>query len=82
MCGFKLPWHFKEIEELIPTTEVTPAQVAQHLLKSDETDVSLHQFYAHKKRKENEDGKAKKATEKLIELVSEAGQDGQTRDQD
>ncbi|KAK1398790.1 ATP binding protein [Heracleum sosnowskyi] len=86
-CGFKLlatnylgvrdHMLFQEIEELIPTTKVTPAEVAEQLLQSDEADVSLASLlsFLHTKSTETEEGKAKKETDKVIELVSEAAQD-------
>ncbi|KAL3525351.1 hypothetical protein ACH5RR_013723 [Cinchona calisaya] len=53
---------FKEIEELIAITEVTPAEVAEQLLKNDVADVTLKGLvdFLHLKRKENEEAKAKK----------------------
>lgn len=77
-CGFKLlaanylgidDHHelFGEIEELIRTIEVSPAEVAEQLLKSDEPNVSLSGLidFLHVKQKENEEAKAK--AKKLIE---------------
>ncbi|KAL1810157.1 hypothetical protein ACET3Z_027147 [Daucus carota] len=74
---------FREIEELILTTEVTPAEVAEHLLKSDEPDVSLAGLisFVHTKRKENEKAELENATDKVAESVPEAGQDGEKHDQ-
>ncbi|KAM7520170.1 hypothetical protein LguiB_019132 [Lonicera macranthoides] len=71
-CGFKLlaanyldiKAHklFGEIEELIRTTEVTPAEVAEQLLKSDDPDVTLIGLigFLHEKEKEIENAMAKK----------------------
>ncbi|KAH0704259.1 hypothetical protein KY285_018537 [Solanum tuberosum] len=71
-CGFKLLATnylgindhklFKEIEELIDIANVTPAEVAEQLLKEDEVDNSLKGLinFFHKKIKENEEEKAKK----------------------
>lgn len=74
---------FREIEELIGTTEVTPAEVAEQLLKSDEPDVSLASLigFLHTKRAENEEAKAKKATEEVAASVTEAEGDGKKGDQ-
>ncbi|CAI9110828.1 OLC1v1010917C1 [Oldenlandia corymbosa var. corymbosa] len=70
-CGFKIlaanylniKDHilFKEIEALIATTQVTPAEVAEQLLKTDAVDVTLQGLldFLHVKRKENEETKAK-----------------------
>ncbi|KAK1363540.1 Cytochrome BC1 synthesis [Heracleum sosnowskyi] len=92
-CGFKLLANnylgvkdhklFREIEELIRTTEVTPAEVAEQLLKSDEPDVSLASLisFLHTKRKENEEAKAKKATEEVAASVTEAAEDCSKGDQ-
>ncbi|KAL1810164.1 hypothetical protein ACET3Z_027154 [Daucus carota] len=74
---------FREIEELILTTEVTPAEVAEQLLKSDEPDVSLASLisFVHTKKKENEEAKGKKATEEVAALVTEAAKDCEKGDQ-
>ncbi|KAK1363539.1 Protein hyper-sensitivity-related 4 [Heracleum sosnowskyi] len=92
-CGFKLlagnylgvEDHklFGEIEELIQTTEVTPAEVAEQLLKSDDSDVSLASLisFLQIKRKEKEEAEAEKATEKMSESVKKAGEDGQEGNQ-
>ena len=70
-------------EELIRTTEVTPAEVAEQLLKSDEPDVSLTGLisFLHTKRKENEEAKAKKEAEEMAASVAEAMGDGEKGDQ-
>lgn len=59
--GIKSHELFGEIEELVRLTEVTPAEVAEQLLKSDEPDevfCNLIEFLCEK-RKENEEAKAK-----------------------
>ncbi|KAL8118063.1 AAA-ATPase At3g50940-like [Apium graveolens] len=83
-CGFRILANnyldvkdhklFGEIEDLIRTTEVTPAEVAEQLLKSDEPDVSLASLinFLHTKKKENEEAKAKKATEEVAVSVAVA----------
>ncbi|XP_004234549.1 AAA-ATPase At3g50940-like [Solanum lycopersicum] len=70
-CGFKLLANnylgikdhklFKEIEELIDTANVTPAEVAEQLLKEDEAEDSLRGLvnFIHKKIKEKEEAEAK-----------------------
>ncbi|XP_049396128.1 AAA-ATPase At3g50940-like [Solanum stenotomum] len=70
-CGFKLlaanylgiKDHklFKEIEDLIDTANVTPAEVAEQLLKEDEAEDSLKGLinFIHKKIKEKEEAEAK-----------------------
>ncbi|XP_059639709.1 AAA-ATPase At3g50940-like [Cornus florida] len=76
-CGFKLlagnylgiKEHelFGEIEALIQSIEVTPAEVGEQLLKSDEPTATLRgliDFLRHK-RNENEEAKAKKALESV-----------------
>ncbi|KAL1810158.1 hypothetical protein DCAR_0729829 [Daucus carota subsp. sativus] len=93
-CGFRLLASnylgvkdhklFEEIEELIRTIEVTPAEVAEQLLKSDEPDVSLAGLisFLHAKRKENEEAKAKKETEVAASVAeAEAVGDGEKSDQ-
>ncbi|XP_057499279.1 AAA-ATPase At3g50940-like [Actinidia eriantha] len=74
-CGFRLlasnylgiSAHklYGEIEDLIELTEVTPAEVAEQLLKSDEPDDALRGLieFVSEKRKENEETKAKKVIE-------------------
>ncbi|CAN4116780.1 unnamed protein product [Withania somnifera] len=79
-CGFKLLASnylgikdhklFKEIEELIDIANVTPAEVAEQLLKEDEVEDSLKGLinFLHKKIKEKEE-KAKKV--EIAEAVDE-----------
>lgn len=70
-CGFKLlaanylgiKEHklFEEIEELIGKTALTPAEVAEQLMKEDEVDVWLNGLteFLNGKMKEQEEAKAK-----------------------
>ncbi|XP_016502334.1 AAA-ATPase At3g50940-like [Nicotiana tabacum] len=70
-CGFKLlaanylgiKEHklFEETEELIGKTAVTPAEVAEQLMKEDEVDISLNGLieFLNSKMKEQEEAKAK-----------------------
>ncbi|KAK1363541.1 Protein hyper-sensitivity-related 4 [Heracleum sosnowskyi] len=98
-CGFRILANnylevedhklFGEIEELIRTTEVTPAEVAEQLLQSDDPDVSLASLisFLHSKRKNNEEAKNKtkdkKATEEVAESVSqEDDEDDKDNDSD
>lgn len=46
-------WRFEEIEELIKTMNVTPAEVAEELMKSDDADVSLEGLLHFLKTKNN-----------------------------
>ncbi|KAA8531911.1 hypothetical protein F0562_006372 [Nyssa sinensis] len=84
-CGFRLlasnylgikDHHelFGEIEDLIQSTEVTPAEVAEQLLKNDEPDVALWGLidFLHVKRKENEEAKAKKVELESVEKEKES----------
>lgn len=59
--GIKSHELFREIEELVRLTEVTPAEVAEQLLKSDEPDEVLRDLieFLCEKRKENEEAEAK-----------------------
>ncbi|GAB4848540.1 hypothetical protein Ancab_003246 [Ancistrocladus abbreviatus] len=50
---------FREIERLIETTSVTPAQVAEELMRTDNADVALDGVIALLKRKRMEDEEAK-----------------------
>ncbi|KAK4360534.1 hypothetical protein RND71_019486 [Anisodus tanguticus] len=60
---------FKQIEELIETAMVTPAQVAEQLLKEDEIEFSLNGLisFLHVNIKENEDAKSKKVQATQVE---------------
>ncbi|XP_075105612.1 AAA-ATPase At3g50940-like [Nicotiana tabacum] len=60
---------FKIIEELIETAMVTPAEVAEQLLKEDEIEISLNGLinFLHVKIKEKEDAMFKKVEAKLVE---------------
>ncbi|KAL2552830.1 Cytochrome [Forsythia ovata] len=72
-CGFKLlaanyqnikdHFLFEEIENLIKIVKVTPAEVAEQLLKSNDADSALKGLieFIHSKQKENEEGEAKRA---------------------
>ncbi|XP_016489223.1 protein HYPER-SENSITIVITY-RELATED 4 [Nicotiana tabacum] len=82
-CGFKLlasnylgiKEHklFKEIEEIIDIAMVTPAEVAEQLLKEDEIEHSLKGLinFLNVKRKEKEEAKAKKVEITQVESVNE-----------
>ncbi|XP_004234548.1 protein HYPER-SENSITIVITY-RELATED 4-like [Solanum lycopersicum] len=82
-CGFKLLANnylgikdhklFKEIEELIDIANVTPAEVAEQLLKEDEVENSLKGLinFLYKKIKENEEEKARKMEITQLEFVDE-----------
>jgi chaperone BCS1 len=47
---------FEQVEHLLETTEVTPAAVAEELMKDDDADVALSGLVKFLKRKEMEDG--------------------------
>lgn len=58
---------FEEIDELIQSAEVTPASLAEELLKSDDADVALGEvlnFLKQKKLEKEENEVAKKTKEK------------------
>lgn len=71
---------FEQIEESIQTTDVTPAEVAEQLLKHDEPDSNLGGLldFLQQKKKENEEGKAMKEKEAEVadEKKSNAEEDG------
>ncbi|CAI9276514.1 unnamed protein product [Lactuca saligna] len=48
-------WRFREIKELINDTKVTPAEVAEELMKSDNSEVVLEGLVNFLKRKKTED---------------------------
>ncbi|KAM7516213.1 hypothetical protein LguiA_005796 [Lonicera macranthoides] len=89
-CGFKLlaanylnlKDHelFGEIEELIRTTEVTPAEVAEQLMKNDDPDVSLSGLidFLHMKMKEIEEAEIKKVQLESIEKEKESENEEQS----
>ena len=56
---------FAEIEQQISSTEVTPAEVAEELIKSDDPEVSLQGLieFLKLKKKESEEAKVKKEKE-------------------
>ncbi|PON99596.1 Spastin [Trema orientale] len=56
---------FAEIEQQIKSTEVTPAEVAEELIKSDDPEAALRGLieFLKVKKKENEEAKAKKEKE-------------------
>lgn len=93
-CGFRVlaanyldikdHFLFKEIEELIETTEVTPADVAEQLLKSDGADITLKGLidFLHLKRKENEEAKAKKVEVEMKDREEESVQQDETEKQE
>lgn len=60
---------FKEIEQIIETAMVTPAQVAEQLLQEDDVDAALNGLisFLHVKIKEKEDAKSKKAEVTQVE---------------
>lgn len=51
---------FREIEELIPTTEITPAEVAEQLMRGDELETVLMELiqFLKAKKKQNDEQKA------------------------
>ena len=49
---------FKEIEGLLENAEVTPAEIAEELLKSDDNDVALEGLVKFLKQKRLEDAKS------------------------
>ncbi|KAL7144203.1 hypothetical protein ABFS83_08G243400 [Erythranthe nasuta] len=84
-CGFKLlasnylginnHYSFDEIEGSIGIAKVTPAEVAEQLLKNDDIDISLHGLidFIHKKVKENEE--AENGNAKTAELANKQESD-------
>ncbi|KAJ9128791.1 hypothetical protein P3X46_033671 [Hevea brasiliensis] len=72
-CGFKMlasnylgiTYHplFLQVEELIGTTKVTPAEVAEELMKSEEPDIALRGLIVFLERKKIEDEERKKREE-------------------
>ncbi|XP_027076157.2 AAA-ATPase At3g50940 [Coffea arabica] len=75
---------FKEIEELIAATEVTPAEVAEQLLKNDEADVILEGLidFLHAKRKEKEEAETKKVEVEPTEEERNVEEEGEREQKD
>lgn len=77
-CGFRLLASnylgikdhvlFEEIEDLVCTAEVTPAEVAEQLMKSEKPEEALRDVieFMKEKIKENEELKTKKAEQELL----------------
>lgn len=64
---------FKKIEDLLVSAKVTPAQIAEQLLKNDDLDLSLQGLvdFLQSKIMENEEADAKKPREESADLVQE-----------
>uniref|UniRef100_A0A7N2M090 Uncharacterized protein n=1 Tax=Quercus lobata TaxID=97700 RepID=A0A7N2M090_QUELO len=77
--GIKEHALFGEIEEAIGTTQVTPAEVAEQLIKHDEPDIVLRGLieFLKLKRIENEEAKAKKN-----EIADQGGDEEKQSDQE
>nr|GFB65906.1 AAA-ATPase At3g50940-like [Tanacetum cinerariifolium] len=86
LCGFKLlasnylniTQHnlFEEIENLISQVAITPAEVAEQLLKDDDPNIALScliEFF-DVKRKENEEAKAKAEEQIMVARENEKKQ--------
>lgn len=67
--GIKEHILFEEIEELISTTQVTPAEVAEQLMRNDDRELVLNGLieFLKVKRKEDEDAKPRKIHEESTE---------------
>ncbi|KAL8118065.1 AAA-ATPase At3g50940-like [Apium graveolens] len=93
-CGFRILANnyldakdhklFGEIEDLIRTTEVTPAEVAEQLLKSDDPDVSLSSLisFLYTKRKDDEEAKNRAKEKKTTMAVESVAHDAEDEDDD
>ena len=68
--GIKEHFLFGDIEEAIQTTNVTPAEVAEQLLKSNDNEVALRDLidFLARKKIENEEAEAKKKEAESKEL--------------
>ncbi|XP_058179730.1 AAA-ATPase At3g50940-like [Rhododendron vialii] len=81
--GIKSHELYGEIEELIRSTEVTPADVAEQLLKSDEPDEVLRdliEFLTDKRMENEEAAKAKNGVDG--ELLGEKGDESQKQEEE
>lgn len=66
-------WRFKEIEELIESMNVTPAEVAEELMKSDDADVSLGGLLSflsvkRKRMSDHDDGMKDKESDEIDQV--------------
>lgn len=81
--GIKSHALYGEIEELIRSTEVTPAEVAEQLMKSDEPDEVLRdliEFLTDKRIENEEAAKAKNGVDG--ELLGEKGDESQKQEEE
>lgn len=64
---------FKKIEDLLAIAKVTPAEIAEQLLKNDDPNLSLQGLvdFLHSKIKENEEAEAKEPKEESAVLAQE-----------
>lgn len=83
--GIKSHELYGEIEELIQSTEATPADVAEQLLKSDEPDEVLRdliEFLTDKRMENEEAAKAKNGVDGDHELLGEKGDESQKQEEE
>ncbi|CAH1437228.1 unnamed protein product [Lactuca virosa] len=94
-CGFRLlasnylgiTEHglFEQIEDLISKVEITPAEVAEQLLKDDDPDIALEGLidFFDVKKKENEEAKAKaKEEEELAKARENEKEEGEGEEEE
>ncbi|XP_073124404.1 AAA-ATPase At3g50940-like [Henckelia pumila] len=64
---------FKKIEHLVANAKVTPAEIAEQLLKNDDPNLSLQGLvdFIHSKIKENEEAEAKNVKEESADVQQE-----------
>lgn len=83
--GIKSHELYGDIEELIRSTEVTPADVAEQLLKSDEPDEVLRdliEFLTDKRMENEEAAKAKNGVDGDHESLGEKGDESQKQEEE
>ncbi|XVE82573.1 hypothetical protein DITRI_Ditri16bG0016500 [Diplodiscus trichospermus] len=60
-------WLFGDIKELLETTKVTPAQVAEELMKNEDSDIALEGFFSFLKHRKTEESELENEASKKIE---------------
>ncbi|XVF17940.1 hypothetical protein REPUB_Repub10bG0168200 [Reevesia pubescens] len=61
-------WLFKDIDELVEATKVTPAEVAEELMKNEVVDNALEGFFSFLKQKELEHNELEAEASKKVEI--------------
>ena len=81
-ASIKLPWNYRELTVLrywdVYTTKVTPAKVAEHLLKNEEPEIALRGLIEFLEGKKRESDETKASEAEGTEEVEGKGGNGTT----